>query len=298
MLMKKYSLLFVLLLTLFTACEKGDADSDSAAPVEGSGHLVALQFKLPANPLYPEEYGEVDPPASMGAYLGHLSIAVFQDGKRLYIQHQHWSNAYFGTYQVRLPEGEYQLVAVLYDSTGNATISSPEEIKFPDNKVSDTFYHYSTLHIGGPVSQSVTLQRATAKVLFRCGDPIPEGVSQMKFYYTGGSSTFNAVTGLGSVNSRQTEYRQVPEEAIGQYMQFSLYTFPHEQDDVLKLTVTALGKNEEELQKAVYEGVVVSQRALTYEDHYFFSNDQYGETSEIEFTLGATTDVSQIDCAY
>lgn len=36
-------------------------------------------------------------------------------------------------------------------------------------------------------------------------DEIPEQAKKIKFYYTGGSSTLNAKTGYGCVNSKQTE---------------------------------------------------------------------------------------------
>lgn len=68
-------------------------------------------------------------------------------------------------------------------------------------------------------------------------EEIPSSVSKLKFYYVGGSSTFNPSTGYGCVNSKQTEIRTIANGVTT----FSIFTLPHTEDDVLtKLTVTPL----------------------------------------------------------
>ena len=64
----------------------------------------------------------------------------------------------------------------------------------------------------------------------------------MKFYYTGGSSTLDATTGYGCVNSRQTEYRKVASEAYDGESSYDLYTFPHDSggDEKLQMEISAL----------------------------------------------------------
>ena len=50
---------------------------------------------------------------------------------------------------------------------------------------------------------SVSLERIVSLCRFVINDAIPAGVSKLEFYYTGGSGTFSATTGLGNVNSKQ-----------------------------------------------------------------------------------------------
>lgn len=75
-------------------------------------------------------------------------------------------------------------------------------------------------------SYNLELKRAVSKFRLIVDDSIPSDVVQMKFYYTGGSSTFNPVSGYGCINSRQTEFRVVTSEMHGKGCQFEVFTFP------------------------------------------------------------------------
>ena len=72
----------------------------------------------------------------------------------------------------------------------------------------------------------MNLQRAVAAFKLHITDEtIPEEVRSIKFYYTGGSSTLDATTGYGCVNSRQTEIFNFTDNN----RDFTVYTFPHEE---------------------------------------------------------------------
>lgn len=83
----------------------------------------------------------------------------------------------------------------------------------------------------------MTKKRVVAKFRLVVKDPTPEDVKTMKFYYTGGSSTFNALTGYGCVNSKQTELRSVKESAYTEESYYDIYTFPHDPEESKKLKV-------------------------------------------------------------
>ncbi len=289
------------LLLLLCGCEKrvSDIGDEGGGEIEGTGHLVSIQAVLPQNVLYENEYDEAyTPPASLGDYFQRVTFAVFQDGERRHLAHQQSGGSDFGIYQVRLEEGTYQLVIIAHNGTGNITVTKPDEVKFPDNKVTETFYCYATLTVSGTTSKTYILKRAVAKIQFYCKDPMPDNVAQMKFYYTGGSSTFNAVTGLGCVNSRQTEYRTVTSEMIGHPVVFPLFTFPHDTNDEVKLVVTALDAAGNELQKATYETVSIELDNSTIVEKYFFTSSDYQEYDALTFTLIDDADWSAIDRAY
>lgn len=290
-------MLLLSMLIALSGCEKGEEKGIDGETIEGTGFLVTLQAKLPANIAYDNEE-EPRSVASLADFLGNVTFAVFQNGQHLHISHQQSSQSQFGIWQVRLEPGIYQLLILAHNGTDHPTVSKPDEIKFANNKVTETFYAYLDLEVASDLSQTIVLERAVAKVQYYCKDPIPDNVAQMKFYYTGGSSTFNALTGLGVVNSRQTEYREITSEMIGRPTVFPIFTFPHDTDDQIKLTVTAIDSNGNELQDATYESIDVTLNEATVVEKYFFTQSDYQETTEIDFTLQDEGDWSQIDCAY
>lgn len=109
------------------------------------------------------------------------------------------------------------LVAVAHNGAGHCTVSSEDKVTFQNNKVTDTFSYCGDVSVGtdaagGAERQSVpvVLERAVARFrLVLTDDELPPALAQLKFYYLGGSSTFSPALGLGIVQSRQTELRDV-----------------------------------------------------------------------------------------
>jgi hypothetical protein len=171
------------------------------------------------------------------------------------------------------------VAAVAHNSTeGNATISSTEKVTFANNKMSDTFACCASLTVDGeePIDQELLLQRVVAMVRLTVTGTIPDEVARLKFYYTGGSSTLNPSTGYGCVNSKQTEYRQtvVDCEKVRVY---ELYTAPHTQDDVLKMTITAQGSDGTAVNEWVMEDVPVTKNMITTWEGSLFGGSSEGE---------------------
>ena len=167
-----------------------------------------------------------------------INIAVFKDGVKIKTMNQKSTDSSFGTVKMLLPEGSYRIVALVHSCAGNATITSAEKISFPNNKLTDTFSCSKNITVSGNADIDLMLNRCVAKFRMTITDNIPSDVAALQFYYTGGSSTLNAVSGFGSVKSRQTEKREVKNHSDGQT--FEVYTFPHAQEGVLDMTVTAL----------------------------------------------------------
>jgi hypothetical protein len=97
----------------------------------------------------------------------------------------------------------------------------------------------------------------------------------MRFYYTGGSGAFNAVTGLGCVNSKQTVTYDV---ASASEKQFDLYTFLHDLSDNIALTVTALDASGNELYTRQFD-VPMTQNNITWLSGAFFSGSGSSSTT-------------------
>ena len=171
-----------------------------------------------------------------------LSVAVFDedDAKVGSTKSQKAGDKNFGTIGLSLQDGTYTIVAIGHNGDGNCTITSPTKVTFPSNKMTDTFCYCGTLEVGeGGISETLEMKRVVAMMRLTIDDAIPDGVARLKFYYTGGSSTLNPRTGFGCVNSKQTEYRSVTDGNGQPVSVYEIYTAPHEQNDILKLTITS-----------------------------------------------------------
>jgi len=84
------------------------------------------------------------------------------------------------------------------------------------------------------VDDELQLKRIVSKVKFVFNDQLPEDADSIRFYYEGGSGTFDAATGIGVVKSQQQQWFSVnPNDAS-----YEIYTIPRADSDKLKVLVT------------------------------------------------------------
>ena len=223
-----------------------------------------------------------------------LNLAVFNaDGTKVKTVAQKEGDASYGTVALSLAAGTYQLVVIAHNGDGSATITSTEKVTFPNNKVTDTFYYYGDLVVGSEKqSYDLTLTRAVAMFrLVLTDESIPASVAKLKFYYTGGSSTFSPAEGYGIVQSKQTEIRAVSEDGI-----YEIYTLPHTEEDVLtKLTITALDANDNTVKERIFENVPVVRNQVTRYTGSFFGSGGSGETGSGDFRMTADPEWDSIN---
>lgn len=161
----------------------------------------------------------------------------------------------FGTVTFRLEEGDYKVLVLAHNGDMSPTTTNPEKIEFNKNKtvtkMTDTFLYWSDISIGdGTTSFNLDLTRAVAMFQFNLTDDvIPQDVSQLKFYYQGGSSTLDATSGYGCVASKQTEIIDV----VPGKKTFEVFTFIRTNSNTLEMTVSALNS----------EGVVLKEMKFT-----------------------------------
>lgn len=253
---------------LMCSCEKGyivgsNEDDDENSDDNGSTANVSIITRM-----------EDDNSACT-----RIDVGLFQDGTKVKAVNSTEDDDDFGNLSLALDDGTYDIVIIAHNGTGAATISSADEIKFSNNKVTDTYYFYGTITINGTANYNITLHRAVAMFRLIISDDTPDDVVQMKFYYTGGSSTFDATTGYGCVNSRQTEYRDVETSAYTGSSQYEIYTFPHNDDDVLKIVVTAQSDLEESLYEATFTDVLVNIGEVTQYTGNFFETSSSNNTT-------------------
>ena len=134
-----------------------------------------------------------------------------------------------------------------------------------------------------PVEMYLTLNRIVALCRFVITDDYPENVSQMRFYYTGGSGAFDASTGFGSVNSKQSLIFDVTNDQ----KQFDLYTFPHDVKGTLSLTVTAYDNADIIIKERDFEVPVTQNQIMWLTGPYFTGS---GSSSTSAFSIDINTD--------
>ena len=241
--MKKecYKLLAAIMLVLvatLTSCEKFSLDESGQSSTHDANANVTVRIHQVQN----RTIGEVTKATTSGTALqdvcSRVSFVVFDGEEKIETINQASDDANFGIASFSLDEGEYRLVVIAHSGKGNCTMSVPEKVKFTSNKLTDTFYYYGRLSIkSDKVEADVNLQRAVAAFKLHITDEtIPEEVRSIKFYYTGGSSTLDATTGYGCVNSRQTEIFNFTDNS----RDFTVYTIPHEENKAIKMTISIL----------------------------------------------------------
>lgn len=282
--MKHYISIFILAL-LAASCEKPIFDEERAASgsVAGTHPNVTLHFS---------PYEQISfTRAAVADVCTRLSVAIFTaDGTKEKAITQKQTDAGFGTAALTLQAGTYKIVAIAHSSTeGNATITSPERVTFANNKLTDTFYYFGNLTVGAdPIEETLEMTRCVAMLRLTLTEPLSDNISRLKFYYTGGSSTFSPATGYGCVNSKQTEYRYTTDDQDMPVTVYELYTMPHEQQDVLKLTVTALDASGSEVGEVTMDNIPVTRNKITTWQGALFSGTGTGTEGGTSSSGGIT----------
>lgn len=223
---------------------------------------------------------------SITNYCSRLTFVLYQGDVKIRSVAQKRGDTEYGTVAFALPQGTYTVAIIGYNSDGACTVTSLDKISFKDNRVTDTFLHCQDIEVTDqPATYDVQLKRVVAMFRMLLTDQeIPSEAKQMKFYYTGGSSTLSALTSYGSVNSKQTVKIDI---ATGQ-KQFDVYTIPHDETGSLNITITALDANGNTLKERILNEVPVRRNAITRYTGKFF-DDAEGSGS-ISFSMTAEGD--------
>lgn len=289
------SLLLMLVATL-TSCEKFALD-DSGTNSHDANANVIIHASVAKNNSTRTRSGEGDfgdeevEGKPLEDYCSRLSIAIFDGEEKVKTLNLKAEDGY-DDIGINLDAGKYRMVAIGHNGSGNCTISSPEKVKFYKNKMTDTFFYYGTFNVidGKDTDNYILLNRAVAQFKVHITDAtIPAEAHSIKFYYTGGSSTLDAVTGYGCVQSRQTESFKLQEGK----RDYSVYTFPREENKGLKMTINILDADAQSIKEYSKEGVPVKRNNITLtnisiKDHTISDPDQKEDDDSGKGNLGFT----------
>jgi len=221
--------------------------------------------------------------AEVGSVSSRLNFALYDgEGKRVKQINQKEGDADYGNPSFFMPEGKYLLVVVAHNSNGNPTMTNPQKINFSNTQgYTDTFLYADSLQVDETgVRKDLSLKRIVAKVRFMVDNPIPAGTKQIQFYYTGGAGTFSALTGYGSVKSKQAVIFDVE----GSERQFEIFTIPHAELDTLEVQVSTYDANTTPITQKTISKVPVQRNRITICRGNLFDEQAEG-TRAVTFTL-------------
>ena len=241
-----------------------------------------------------------------------LTLAVFQYGAIVDQIVQSAEDKDLGTCSMKLEDGNFTVIALAHNCGATIDLTKdPQKVVMPNDKtsksnqkVTDSFWCNESITVDGSDSRiDLELNRIVAKFCLVIEDAMPSRVATMQFYYTGGSSTLNAMNGEGCVKSRQTVKFPITADMIGKPSSFEVYTFPREGSETLNMTVSALDANGNALYRKEFPLVSIAANKVTQYSGSFFgdgddSGDEPGE-GDISFDISINDDWDeQIDVSY
>lgn len=200
-----------------------------------------------------------------------INLVFFQDGKRVKQINQTSADKDFGTLTASIKEGDYQVVILAHSKNENPTLTTADKIVFGNGNskdfshgVTDVFLWTKDISVKDDLTEEVKMNRAVGMVRFVSTDSVPNNVGSVRFYYTGGSSTLNALTGLGSVNSNQSEHFKLTSDMRGKPATFDVYTFPKSTESKLRITVSSYDLSSSgTVSEKVFEDIPVVKNQIT-----------------------------------
>lgn len=272
-------LLAIALLGSLSACEKPILDEEeeesTTTKEQGSnkknnnGNVVIRVTNFNLTPI---TKAVVD----LTTYCTRLNYVLYKDGKKVVGKSQMEGDANFGEMTMTVDPGTYKLLVLAHSSTkGNPTLSDPENIQFTNALgYSDTFFYYDNLEVTSePKTHELMLTRASSLLKFIITDEIPENVTHIYIYYTGGSGVLNAVTGYGgNVNSRQEKNANI--QGYSSPLPIRIYTFLQSDEGYLDVKVEAQDANNNTVVLSrEFEHIHMKRNTVTEFEGSFFSHE-------------------------
>ncbi len=230
--------------------------------------------------------------------VSRISLALFKDGNAVISRNQTYggsSDTSFGTMEMTVSFGTYQLVVVGHKGSADATITSPTNITFANNELSDTFYYYATITVtkDSDKNLSIVLQHAVARFRLVTQDVFPSNIDKLSFTIEGGGTALDATTGTAVATASQTKVYTVSSYAGKEVPFVQVYSILNSaNEEQLTITATATDVNGNIIASQTFQNVPMQRGYSTTYKGYFFANngtwnitvdDAYTEKDEYNF---------------
>ena len=286
MMNKHFGVIVMVLWSLLyaTSCEKmviNGADS----PDDADANVVVQVMSYEQQPFpVASTRGDVETACT------RLNFIVFNEtGERVRQETQLLGDEGFGMAQFKLQEGRYYLVVLAHSGKGNPTSTNLHKIGFTNKTgYTDTFLYADSLLVGEEeVDCEIRLKRIVSKVQFAFSDALPERADSIRFYYEGGSGTFDATTGQGVVKSKQQQWFPVTHDE----QRFEIYTIPRADSDKLTVMVstysTSGGRVELLTEREISDIPIQRNRITVCRGSLFKPTEQHQVSIDIDTTWDA-----------
>lgn len=294
--MEKLARTLVLLacLCFVVSCQKAVIDDETETKPQKGTNVV---FNITQLEQIPFSNLPTTKASDISEHCSRIIMNVYQDNTPTLSKpiSQKSSDNGFGSLSLSLGEGNYHVVILAHNGSKNPTMTNPEKITFGNGNMTDTFLWDEDINVTSEGKEvNVEMHRAVAMFRLVTTDNIPSNVAKIRFHYTGGSSTINALTGIGCVNSKQEETVTVSE--TGKPGTFEVYTFPKDDGNVLKMDITALDADGNVIASKTFEDVPISRNKITqYKGEFFGSSTS---SSSAAFHLSTNDEWSLIDKSF
>ena len=306
--MKKSVLAFLRLVAcvVLTGCEKVVfEEDDNPETTKGNVVLSVAGFE--------QLKGSMRSTYNLTDVCTRLTFTVYKDGERVKNIHQKSNGTSFGVVELSLDKGDYEVLIIGHSGLGSANpdTKDPASVVFSNltdkgggTGYSDTFYHYGHLTVGDEnTTQSYTLKRAVSLFRLVTTDAKPSTVRQMWFYVEGGCKNFDATSGEGVYNPRQTPpvmLFDLDDSSDGKPLQIDVFTFISPINSNVNVMVRALGAaNSAGERDIIYErnfdNVPMERNTVTQYVGSFFSNGDTPSTPEVPETPSTPENPSNPD---
>ncbi len=252
---------FALIFATLFSCQKAVFDDEDEII---KSDRAKLRFRITQFEQIPFDVASATRGTNIAEACSRLNFAVYQNGKRLEQINQMSSDSGFGTFNMALTPGKYQLVVLAHSSENNPTMTDPNKVSFANkDKVTDTFWYGDSIVVNSDSTYQIKMKRVVAMVRLQTTDTVTSNVKLVRFYYTGGSSTLDALNGVGCVNSKQSVNFDITSDMVGKQMSFDVYTFPKADNKGLTLQVTTHDKSSNVLVEENISNIPIQRNVIT-----------------------------------
>ena len=215
-------------------------------------------------------------------YLHLVLIPTNGEGKTFdIVQDKSTEGNNFGKVSIKVPVGEYNMIAVA-SKNQNVQINSVTEVVFPD-KVTDMAYIYEKIVVKtGNNAFSSLLKRAVAKFTIENTGEKSNDASQLVFHLSGNcSNKFNPTTGLAVDNGQIDPVVAIPKDIPTKY---SVYAFLSSADEKnIKVDVDVKDKNGSVLKSLSFNDVNLKVGYVTT-----YSGNLFEQSNMADFTFSGS----------
>ena len=224
-------------------------------------------------------------------YCKRLHFVVYSGTKEIQHVDQKSIDSNFGTVNMTIPKGTYQIVVIAHSSSADPTLSNTKAT-FAKNALSDIFYYSKSIEVSGEEqSLSIELERVTSMFRFVTKDKVPDNCKRINILTKKTSCILEFATGLGLSVEDNSISHEITEDEIGIPFLMEVYYLLNETPKKLPITITAYQESGILKQKE-FADVPMEKNKITQYSGYFFGDAPSGgdDNSGGDTTGGGTSE--------